>query len=85
MLGKLAVKNFSFCVCHSHEANSPLCSAVVTLAVMEQLFNIFLEIKSETKKRAYIQKLVICKKSSFFVQSSWKFVELIALWDIFFT
>ena len=37
-------------------------------------------IKSESKKRAHIQKLVVSKKSSFFVQSLWNLVKIITSW-----
>ena len=34
-------------------------------------------LKSESKKRAHVQKLAISKKSTFFVQSSWNLVKMI--------
>ena len=34
-------------------------------------------LKSESKKRAHVQKLAISKKSTFFVQSSWNLVKII--------
>ena len=35
------------------------------------------DLKSGSKKTRHIQKLAISKKSTFFVQSSWKFVKMI--------